>query len=697
MVRSNRKSPRKASNKTGDTARRELGWYVRNCAMGPAAGTLERVILERLNRLKELRTEGEPDLDVGEDYFRAGDLARRRRELRQVLKHFAVLPPGDESLDINAIFARDEFGLDEVDTETFLLLLRMERNSDLERFADEVLERLHEPSRALSALLGIDRREARRRIAADSPLISSGLLCLGEGSFCSGLGGHSGYLQLSPPVRRVMHRSYASRREWVAAIVGQPLVTPLAWDDFAHLGAVRDLAAKVIAGAGKTNASGVNLLLHGPVGTGKTELAKVLAAQAGMSIWSVGETDDEGGEPTRGERLAALRLALQLLGKRKDALILLDEAEDILASDTPFFGFLAPRQRDGSKVYVNRMIEKNTVPIVWTCNDVAGIEPAVLRRMTMAVEVRTPDRLVRTRIWRQILSETGPELSEEGVQRLADRYAVPPAVAANAARAAALSGGGEAAVEEAMGGVLQILGIGPCAPDADARDFDPALVNCQNDLEALVERLILPGTSRQWSLCLYGAPGTGKSQFARYIASRLGMEVMQQRASDLLSRWVGDSEKQIAAAFQTARRSRAMLVIDEADSLLSDRRSAARSWEVTQVNEMLTWMENHPLPFICTTNLMDRLDQASLRRFTLKLRFDPLTSAQADLAFQKFFGIAAPRALADDLTPGDFATVRRKRDLFGVATPSVLADWLDEEADAKGMRARAIGFAVGRN
>jgi SpoVK/Ycf46/Vps4 family AAA+-type ATPase len=137
-----------------------------------------------------------------------------------------------------------------------------------------------------------------------------------------------------------------------------------------------------------------------------------------------------------------------------------------------------------------------------------------------------------------------------------------------------------------------------------------------------------------------------------------------------------------------------MLVIDEADSLLSDRREAVRSWEVTQVNEMLTWMESHPLPFVCTTNLMDRIDQASLRRFTLKLRFAPLNPVQTTLAFERFFGIVAPRGLADDLTPGDFATVRRKCDLLGGADPSALADWLDEEAEAKGTRLRRIGFGA---
>ncbi len=697
-MRRNKRLPRKLRSEAraaSDVARQQLGWYVRNCALSPAAGLLERVMLERLDRLKGDLEGDTEDLEFNDNAsFDAESLSRRRQEFRRILKEYAAMPSSDDGLEPNALFARDEFGLDDIDTEILLLVLRYERNNDLEQFADEVLPRLHGPAGAVAALLGIDRREARRRIAADGLLIESGLVCLSEDGCSVGLAGQSGYLQLARPLRKVMHHSYTSRQEWVAALVGEPLATSLAWEDFDHLGPVRELTAKVMIGAGKTGTSGVNLLLHGPVGTGKTEFAKVLAAHAGMSIWSVGETDDQGGEPTRGERLAALKLAQRLLAKKAGALVLLDESEDVLASDMPFFAPFHSRSRDQSKVYLNRLVEQNPVPIVWTCNDVASIDPAVLRRMTLAVEVRTPGQPARARIWRRVLDETGLKLGADSVERLSSRYLAPPAVAANAARAAMLSGGGEAAVEEAMGGVLQLLGIGPSVPDADASDFDSALVNCEDDLARLTERLVRPGASRQWSLCLSGPPGTGKSQFARHLAARLGMEVMQQRASDLLSMWVGESEKQIAAAFQRARARRAMLVIDEADSLLSDRREAVRSWEVTQVNEMLTWMENHPLPFVCTTNLMDRIDQASLRRFTLKLRLAPLDPAQAALAFERFFGIAAPRRLADGLTPGDFATVRRKRDLLGVADPSVLADWLDEEAEAKGTRVQPIGFVT---
>ncbi len=61
-------------------------------------------------------------------------------------------------------------------------------------------------------------------------------------------------------------------------------------------------------------------------------------------------------------------------------------------------------------------------------------------------------------------------------------------------------------------------------------------------------------------------------------------------------------------------------------------------WTVSQVNEMLTWMEGHSLPFACTTNLAERLDRASLRRFLVKLRFGWLDAGQARRAFEGFLG-----------------------------------------------------------
>jgi len=96
--------------------------------------------------------------------------------------------------------------------------------------------------------------------------------------------------------------------------------------------------------------------------------------------------------------------------------------------------------------------------------------------------------------------------------------------------------------------------------------------------------------------------------------------VVSKRASDLLNAHVGDSEKAIARAFEEARDEGALLILDEVDSLLSDRRLAVRSWEVSQVNELLVQLEAHTLPVVATTNFMERLDPACLRRFTFKIR-----------------------------------------------------------------------------
>ena len=176
----------------------------------------------------------------------------------------------------------------------------------------------------------------------------------------------------------------------------------------------------------------------------------------------------------------------------------------------------------------------------------------------------------------------------------------------------------------------------------------------------------------------------------------MSVPVLYKRASDLLDMYVGATEKSIAAAFAEARDTGAFLVLDEADSLLLDRAEAVRSWEVSQVNEMLTWMESHPLPFACTTNLLEPLDRASQRRFLVKLRFGFLAPTQACLAFRRFFGLAAPAGLEapHTLTPADFSLVARQAALRGVAAdPATLLRLLAEECAGRSGGRGPLGFA----
>lgn len=227
--------------------------------------------------------------------------------------------------------------------------------------------------------------------------------------------------------------------------------------------------------------------------------------------------------------------------------------------------------------------------------------------------------------------------------------------------------------------------------------YAPQLLNPDLNLDKLTQKIRKLGGENPFSFCLYGPPGTGKSAYVRHLADQLEMEVIEKRASDLISMWVGGTEANIADAFEEAREEKAFLIFDEADSFLQSREGATRSWEVTQVNEMLTWMESHPYPFACTTNLMDNLDQASLRRFIFKVKCDFLSEKQNFLAFKHFFKNAAPSDLGNylNLTPGDFATVLKKArlmdeldDIEGLVTK------LQIESAMKNEQRRQIGFSL---
>ncbi len=329
-------------------------------------------------------------------------------------------------------------------------------------------------------------------------------------------------------------------------------------------------------------------------------------------------------------------------------------------------------------------------------NDADEVSPAILRRMMFALELRPPTAAVRARVWARQLDRHDIAASREEVAALAAEFDAAPGVAAGATAAASLAGGDIAAVRTGVRSLARLLSSDRPPQGAPTR-FDPALIRADTDLASLADRLSASEHQR-FSLCLQGPPGTGKSAYVRYLAERLGLEILQKRASDLMSMWVGQTEKTIARAFAEARDAGAFLIFDEADSFLADRRLAERSWEVRQVNEMLTWMESHPLPFACTTNFADRLDPATLRRFVFKVTLDYLAPGQAETAFRSYFDLPPPPSLATlaALTPGDFAVVRNKAEILGVLQdPQALAEMLHAECAARPNRPRTIGFRLG--
>jgi SpoVK/Ycf46/Vps4 family AAA+-type ATPase len=177
----------------------------------------------------------------------------------------------------------------------------------------------------------------------------------------------------------------------------------------------------------------------------------------------------------------------------------------------------------------------------------------------------------------------------------------------------------------------------------------------------------------------------------------MGLEIEERRCSDLMSPYVGETEQNIAEAFARAAERGALLLIDEVDSFLYRREAGQRSWEVSQVNEMLVQLEHLRTPFVATTNLADNLDPATQRRFTIRATFNAMTPAQASQLFKARFGIDWPLEwpIHHGQTPGDFAVVAHRANLLAERDPAVLVRWLRDEIEARGDRARGtMGFHI---
>ena len=531
----------------------------------------------------------------------------------------------------------------------------------------------------LAVLSGHGGRGARRALLSKGSLRLLGLLEDRMG----------GDFAPSRTVMKIARMGLADPDRLRGALIGKACRAELAWEDFAHLGEAADLAARLLAGALKTRAVGVNLLLHGEPGTGKTAFVRTLAQRLGVHPIFVGEQDDDAAEPSRDDRIAAFAIARALAGRAGGALLVVDEADDVFTGVDEDDA----ASRTGSKVFMNRLVERTEAPTLWITNNPDRLGASVMRRMAFALRFPAPDRRIRRRIVGRIATRQKLKLSAGALDALAE-IPVAPAIIDGAIRAARLAGGGEADAALAARSVRRVIaGPTPPTPPTASLAFDPALSAADQDLSALADRVCATG-ERALSFCFHGLPGTGKSAFARHLAERLGLDVVEKRASDLLSMWVGECEKNIARAFEEAADRRAMLILDEADSLLRDRAGAQRSWEVTQVNEMLTWMERHPWPFVCTTNLMASLDPATLRRFLFKVAFLSMTPEQAREAFRRAFAAEPPPEIArlEPLAPADFAVVARKAAVLGVSAPAALAAMIAEEVAAKPGLHKRIGF-----
>lgn len=461
------------------------------------------------------------------------------------------------------------------------------------------------------------------------------------------------------------------------------LSTKLNIELFDHLSEDIKLVEGSINNSLNSNLVGSNIMFWGEPGTGKTELAQVLAKKNGWNLIVIGEnSDDDNEEKSRSMRLASLKIAQKLFKNHERVVLLFDEMEDVFPN--PSEGKVSPNE-SFSKSFINRTIESTNIPIIWTTNDLYTLGKATLRRMLYNIKFTVPDYKTRKKIWDNYISEHQLTIDDKLVDKFAFKYDMAPALIANAVKVAKMSGSND--FEKILKKLDILINFGRERKFDDYDDeeliYDPSCSNSDICLELLVEKL--KKAKPNFNICLFGPSGTGKTEFARHLTKSLNKLPLLKSGSDIISPYVGGTEQNIANVFESAKNDEKVLILDEGDSFLRDRKMAKNSWEITQVNELLNKMENHSQPFILTTNLMDDIDSAALRRFTFKIKFDFMKPEQISKLFRKYFNMEAPESILNiqNATPGDLKLVYDKASILEINDVNIIGNMIIEECKFK--------------
>ncbi|MEA1914782.1 MAG: AAA family ATPase, partial [Campylobacterota bacterium] len=313
--------------------------------------------------------------------------------------------------------------------------------------------------------------------------------------------------------------------------------------DYTHISKEINILVPYLKNACESKQNGVNILLYGLPGTGKTELAKTIANTLKTELFEISYAN-EYDEPIDGKkRLKAYKTAQALLSNHgasgihtcKNTILMYDEAEDIFDSnDSPF---ATKRQTD--KAWINRILETNTIPTIWITNNIHSIDNALVRRFDMSIEVPIPKKSQREEIIKKYSKNL---LDAKSIKTLSQHEDIAPALISRTAKVVSSieTTDKNEAFKQVLNNTLKAQGYNEVKENSTRElpnTYNPNFINTTTNLEELTLGIKETANAR---LCLYGAAGTGKSAFGKYIADTLDKTVILKKASDLQSMWVGE-------------------------------------------------------------------------------------------------------------------------------------------------------------
>ena len=442
----------------------------------------------------------------------------------------------------------------------------------------------------------------------------------------------------------------------------------------------------------KEKNKGINILLYGVPGTGKTEYVRSFSTKMKYGLYEIlcgnNQKNINGNSFSRYSSFYACQNTIP----SNKSIILIDEADEML-NGTSFGGFLslfggAP-SRNTEKNKINELLDSSTSINFWITNHFDNIDASTRRRFDYSIEFREFDYEQRMNVWRTSVKNhnLSSEFKKVDIAFLAGKYKINAGgidiVLRNFKRMPPKNRNGKT-LRSLINSHLKLMGIKNDLKQINCvENYSLKGLNIKGE-HSIEEGLEILNTFsnymncpefkeceiRNMNLLLYGPSGTGKTEFVKYMAKKTGRKLIVKQGSDFLGMYVGQTEHNIKQAFKKAELENAILFIDEADGLFFDRGKSMRSFEMTKVNELLIQMENFTGIFVCSTNFHKNMDSATFRRFNLKFEFDYLTPEGIDIFYKMYLKNFPGKPLGKNdkkslieingLTPGDFKVVKQK-------------------------------------